>query len=288
MPELPEVEILKRSLNKTIKLKKIIKININNSNLRYNVQKDLEKLLKKKIIKKVSRVSKYLVFHFGLSEKKLLIHLGMSGTIHLVINKKKTNTNASFYNSLNLPTKHNHIIFFLNNNCKIIYNDPRRFGYVKMISSNFMKYSPLNKLGPDPFSLKFNFIYIKNYLRNKKKNIKNLLMDQRFVSGIGNIYANEILFSSRLHPNKSVSKLSDNNIENLIKNIKKILKKAIFFGGSSIRDFKKIDGKSGKFQTKFMVYDKKNKRCPRNKCDGILKRIIISNRSVFFCPLCQI
>ena len=113
-------------------------------------------------------------------------------------------------------------------------------------------------------------------------------MDQRFVSGIGNIYANEILFSCRLHPNKNIIKLSEKNIKDLINNTKKILKKAIFFGGSSIRDFKKIDGKTGNFQQKFMVYGKINKVCPRNNCDGVLKKIIIGNRSVFFCSLCQI
>ena len=288
MPELPEVEILKRSLNKSIKSKKIIKININNPNLRYKVQKNFKKILKKKVISKVSRVSKYLILHFSSNKKKLLIHLGMSGTIHLVIEKSKINTNASFYKLSNLPLKHNHIIFFLNNKIKLVYNDPRRFGYMKILDTNFMKYKPLNKLGPDPFSSKFNLIYFKKYIKNKKKKVKNLLMDQKFVSGLGNIYVNEVLFSCKINPSKSILNLSEKNIKDIIKKTKKILKKAILFGGSSIRDFKKIDGKSGNFQQKFMVYGKNNKNCPRNNCEGLLKKIFLSNRSVFFCPICQI
>ena len=193
MPELPEVEILKESLSKNIKLAKIRNIKINNINLRYKIPKSLNKILKGQVIKNISRISKYLILHFKFN-KKLLIHLGMSGTIHLIRNKNDLNTNASFCHSLNLPKKHNHIEISLNNGLQLIYNDPRRFGYLKLMSKNFMKESPLNKLGPDPFHSSFNFEYIKNYVKNKKRSIKNLLMDQTFVSGIGNIYANEILF----------------------------------------------------------------------------------------------
>ena len=162
-------------------------------------------------------------------KKKLLIHLGMSGTIYLIKENNITNTNTSFYHSSDLPKKHNHIEIQLNNTLKLIYNDPRRFGYFKLLTKNFINQSPLNKLGPEPFSSSFNLFYIKKFIKNKKKNIKNLLMDQKFVSGIGNIYANEILFYCQLNPLKSITKLNNKNILAIIKNTKKVLKKSNFF-----------------------------------------------------------
>ena len=286
MPELPEVEVLKLSLNKNIKLAKIKKIKVNNPNLRYQVPKNLNKLLMGQVIKHISRVSKYLIIHF-LLDQKLLIHLGMSGTIHLVKKKNIKNTNASFYNLLNLPIKHNHIIIFLNNNIKIIYNDPRRFGYFKLLNKNYINEKPLITLGPDPFDLKFNFLYIKKYIKKKKLSIKSLLIDQSFVGGIGNIYANEILFYCRLNPTKSVVKLSNKNIRDILINTKKVLKKAIFFGGSSIKDFKGTDGKRGTFQQNFKVYGKEHAKCPRRSCNEQIIKVIINNRSAFYCMKCQ-
>ena len=183
--------------------------------------------------------------------------------------------------------KHDHIIFFFKEKI-LVFNDIRKFGFIKILSAkDVFGCNHLANIGPEPLSREFNF----NYFKKKNSSsavIKNLLMDQKFVSGLGNIYTNEILFSCRLNPNKNISNLSKKNIKDIIKNTKKILKKAILFGGSSIKDFKKIDGKSGNFQQKFMVYGKINKNCPRNNCEGVLKKIIIGNRSVFFCSLCQI
>ena len=125
------------------------------------------------------------------------------------------------------------------------------------------------------------------FLKKKKTNIKNLLMDQKFVSGIGNIYANEILFYSRVSPLKKVNKINKKKILDIIKNTKKVLNKAIFFGGSSIKNFKKIDGKLGNFQQKFKVYGKQNEKCPIADCKETLKKITISNRASFFCQKCQ-
>jgi len=286
MPELPEVEILKRSLKKNIRFAKIEKVRINNRNLRYKVPGLLGGYLKNEKICDISRISKYLLLHLK-SKKKLLIHLGMSGTIHLLKNKNLVNTNASFYHSLHLPQKHNHIEIFLSNGLTLVYNDPRRFGYLKVMGNNFLNEKPLRTLGPDPFSSQFNNKYIKHYIKNKKKNIKNLIMDQNFVSGIGNIYANEILFYCHLSPIKKISDLNRKNIRILIINIRKVLKKAILFGGSSIKNFKKTDGKPGNFQQNFKVYGKSNAPCLRSGCSGYIKRISISNRSTFYCLKCQ-
>ncbi|SVE41382.1 uncharacterized protein METZ01_LOCUS494236, partial [marine metagenome] len=127
-----------------------------------------------------------------------------------------------------------------------------------------------------------------NFIYKKKINIKNLLMNQKFVSGIGNIYANEILYYCKLRPTKTVNQLSKKNILNIILQTRKVLNKAIILGGSSIRDFKKIDGVLGSFQKNFKVYGKSNAQCPRHSCDGYIQKILVSSRSAFYCPKCQI
>ena len=286
MPELPEVEVLKRSLQKKIRFRKIIRIKIYNRNLRYKVPYSINRNLTDHVVNNISRISKYLIFHLNFS-KNLLIHLGMSGSIHLIEKNNKTNTNASFYYSSYLPSKHNHIEIDFSSNIKMIYNDPRRFGYFKLLKKNYLLEKPIINLGPDPFSYKFDFVYFKNFIYKKKINIKNLLMNQKFVSGIGNIYVNEILYYCQLRPTKTVNRLSKKNILNIILQARKVLNKAIIFGGSSIRNFKKTDGIPGNFQQNFKVYGKNNTRCPRNDCSGHIQKILISGRSAFYCPKCQ-
>ena len=193
MPELPEVEIVKQSLSKKIERKKIKKIIIKNRNLRFKIPLKFEELLKNKIIKKVTRFSKYLILNFS-DQSFCLIHLGMSGTVHLI---KKSNTskftNTSFYNSPSLPKKHNHVEIHFEG-LRVIYNDPRRFGFFKFIENKKELEKRFSYLGPEPFFKNFNLEYLVSYFKNKKKDIKSFLLDQKFVSGIGNIYASEILF----------------------------------------------------------------------------------------------
>ena len=142
-------------------------------------------------------------------------------------------------------------------------------------------------MGPEPFSDKFNLNYIVNYFKKKNKDIKSFLLDQRFVSGIGNIYANEILFLCKLNPLKIVNKISDKEINKLAKYTKLVLNLAIKFGGSTIKDFKNIKGKSGLFQKEFKVYQRGNLNCLKYKCKGMIKKIVIANRASFFCNKCQ-
>ena len=286
MPELPEVEIVKQSLDQKIRQKKIKKVIIKNRNLRFKIPLKFEELLENKIIKKVTRFSKYLILNFSDSSF-CLIHLGMSGTIHL-IKKNDLNkfTNTSFYSSSNLPKKHNHVEIQFEG-LKIIYNDPRRFGFLKFIDNKQALIDRFDRLGPEPFFKIFNTKYLLNYFLGKKKDIKSFLLDQKFVSGIGNIYASEILFLSRINPKTYAMKLSKENCKKIIFFSKSVLNKAIEKGGSSIRDFKNISGQSGNFQKEFKVYQRENLNCLRNKCKGKIKKIFISNRSTFFCNTCQ-
>jgi len=286
MPELPEVEIVKRSLKNKVNYKKIKKIIITNRNLRFKIQKNFKKFLEGKSITNVSRFSKYIILTLD-NYNYCLIHLGMSGTLHLINNKKREKiTNLSFYHSKILPKKHNHVKIKFSN-FVIIYNDPRRFGFFKLLNNKKELKKYFQKSGPEAISSKFNFKYIKYKFINKKKNIKNFLLDQNFVSGIGNIYASEILFYCKINPLKIANKISDYEINKLIKYSKLVLNLAIKFGGSTIRDFKNTKGISGLFQNKFKVYDKENKSCVRKNCKGKIIKIFISNRSSFFCKSCQ-
>jgi len=286
MPELPEVEIVKQSLSKKIEHKKIKKIIITNRNLRFKIPLKFEELLKNKIIKKVTRFSKYLILNFS-DQSFCLIHLGMSGTVHLI---KKNNTskftNTSFYNSPSLPKKHNHVEIHFEG-LRVIYNDPRRFGFFKFIENKKELEKKFSHLGPEPFFKNFNLEYLVGYFTNKKKDIKSFLLDQKFVSGIGNIYASEILFLCKINPTTYASKLTKQNCKKIITYSKSILNRAIKKGGSSIRDFKNTMGKSGNFQKEFRVYQRENLSCLRSKCDGKIQKIFISNRSTFFCNTCQ-
>jgi formamidopyrimidine-DNA glycosylase len=286
MPELPEVEVVKQSLAKKIKQERIKKVIIKNRNLRFKIPLKFEELLKNKIIKKVTRFSKYLILNFS-DGSFCLIHLGMSGTIHL-IKKNDLNrfTNTSFYNSLTLPKTHNHVEIQFED-LKIIYNDPRRFGFFKYVANKKGLVDRFSHLGPEPFFKSFNLKYLLKYFLNKKKDIKSFLLDQKFVSGIGNIYASEILFYSKINPATFAMRLSKEDCKKIIFFSKSVLNKAIKKGGSSIRDFKNISGKIGNFQKKFKVYQRENLNCLRNKCSGKIKKISISNRSTFFCNTCQ-
>jgi formamidopyrimidine-DNA glycosylase len=287
MPELPEVEIVRQSLNKKIKQKKVEKVIIRNRNLRFKIPINFERFLKNHKIIKVERFSKYIIFCLS-NNSYCLLHLGMSGTIHLVYdNKKNSKTNTSFYSSQKLPKKHNHIEIKLDD-MKIVYNDPRRFGFFQPIKDFRSLRKRLNHLGPEPFQPKFNLKYICSYFKKKEKNIKSFLLDQKFVSGIGNIYANEILFLSQINPFRKAKLIKKKECKKIIFFSKKVLLNAIKKGGSSIRDFKNVSGVKGTFQENFKVYQKEGLKCKRFNCYGIIQKKIISNRSTFFCNICQI
>ena len=286
MPELPEVEIVKRSLFKMVNKRKIIGIKVNNKNLRYKIPNNFSKDIINKKILKITRRSKYLIFHFA--KKLLLVHLGMTGKFLVIRNKDKKIFKTSFYYDLNFISKHNHIYFKLSNNLLLVYNDVRRFGFFKLFDKEeFNKITFLKKLGVEPLSKLFNERYFKTHLKNKKKNIKNLLMDQTFVSGLGNIYVNEVLYLSKINPLKNCNLLKKNEVNSLIFNIKKILKFSISKGGASIKDFKSALGVSGDFQQFFYVYDQEGKNCSRKSCVGKIKKVLIANRSTFYCEKCQ-
>ena len=286
MPELPEVEVVKKSLERKLKNLTIKEVFINNNKLRYKINnKELSKIKGLKIIS-VRRRSKYLLINL---EKNITIlaHLGMTGKFFIFEKNKKYKT--SFYYSLKKnDSKHDHLTFFLSKGFKLIYNDVRKFGFIKLFESqNIYKCNHLKFLGPEPLNKDFNKNYISNYFLNKKTKAKNLLMNQKFIAGLGNIYCNEILFLCKISPNRIVKKINKQESEKIVKFTKKIIKKSISQGGSSIKDFASAEGESGNFQQEFNVYNRQKKKCKTKKCTGIIKKISISGRSSFFCPRCQ-
>ncbi len=286
MPELPEVEIVRKSLSKKITQKSVKKVIIRNRNLRFKIPASFKSYLENKKVIKVGRFSKYIIIQFREGDF-CLIHLGMSGTIHIIKNKNNSKlTNTSFYHSPFLPQKHNHVELLFDK-FRVIYNDPRRFGFFQLIKNQDDLKKKFQFLGPEPFSKSFNYIYVVNFLKEKNKNIKSFLLDQKFVSGIGNIYASEILFASKINPFKKAKHLNMSDCKKIIFYSKKILLKAIIKGGSTIRDFKDISGVEGGFQKEFKVYQQEGVICKRQGCNGVIKKKILSNRSTFFCVSCQ-
>ena len=288
MPELPEVEVVKRSLKRKIQNLVIKKVKIIDKNLRYKVNKDEIIKLNGSKIKNILRRSKFLIFEFNKGFV-MLVHLGMTGKFFF-IDKKNHKYKTSFYYKLNphKDSKHDRVIFHLQNQQKLIYNDVRKFGFIKIINNKLLKNNDhLKNLGPEPLAKNFNYDYFKKYIKKRKRNIKDILMDQKFVSGLGNIYVNEVLFESNIKPLRMTITLKNIEIKKIIKNTKKILKNSIKLGGSSIKNFSSDNGKKGNYQQHFKVYGRQGKKCSNVDCRSVIIRIVVSNRATFFCNGCQ-
>ena len=288
MPELPEVEVVKRSLNRKVQNLIIKKVKINDGRLRYRLDKNkIRKITGLKIIK-IERRSKFLFFFFN-NPIVMLVHFGMTGKF-FYINKRNIKYKTSFYYNINYSKekKYNRVVFSFNKKQKLIYNDVRKFGFIKLLDEKEYRHNfHIKHLGPEPLKKTFNYIYFKHYVKGRNRVIKDILMDQKFVSGIGNIYANEILFMSKINPSRNVQKLKEFELKKIVNYTKKILKKAIKFGGSSIKDFSSSNGKNGSFQQHFNVYGKKGEECSRVNCKYRIIKSSISNRATFFCSNCQ-
>ena len=272
MPELPEVETIRRSLEPIVVNHTLIGVEIRENRLRIPVNTvQFGHLLGRTIIT-LQRRAKYLVWHFD-NQASLVIHLGMSG--RLGINK-----------SGQLADKHIHIIFFLDNGVELFYRDPRRFGLVQAIAPDELDgYSRFRHLGPEPFDTEFDLDYLQQKLKSSKKPIKNWLMDATMVVGIGNIYANEILFKSGIHPLRLGKTIRKREQERLFSGIRSILSAAMEKGGTTLNDFSNANGEPGFFQYDVSVYQREGQACPT--CGSKIKKIVLGGRSTFYCPRCQ-
>ena len=282
MPELPEVETVKRGLEEFIINENINKVYISNFSLRFPWPKNfISKIINSKIIS-IRRRAKYILIKLS-NNYTIISHLGMSGSYRVVnLNKSKDYK----------PIKHDHLIIDLDH-YKIVYNDPRRFGYIDLTNEDPDKHKFLSFLGPEPLSNSFNADNLAKKLLNKEKAIKNALLDQNIISGLGNIYVCEALFRARINPKSNCSKFvgvsgkPKKPLITLVSKINQIIKEAINVGGSTLKDFSNISGKMGYFQSSFNVYGREKEKCSLTDCEGIIRRYNQSGRSTFFCPKCQ-
>lgn len=268
MPELPEVETTRRGIHPYVENKQIHAVIIRERRLRWPVSDELATIAMAPV-HKLERRAKYLILH--LPKGFIIIHLGMSGSLRVV--------------DLAAPIgKHDHIDFKMDNGKIIRYNDPRRFGSV-LWTDDWQSHPLFSKLGPEPLEDTFDTEYLHNLAKGRKTNIKQFIMDNKNVVGVGNIYANEALFLSGIHPKRPANKISKKRIERLVDNIKKTLATAISQGGTTLRDFVGGDGKPGYFQQQLNVYGRSGQPCPQ--CKTTLKEVKLGQRSTVYCAKCQ-
>jgi formamidopyrimidine-DNA glycosylase len=292
MPELPEVETVRRGLEPAMEGARFVKVEARRSDLRWPLPKDFAARLQGKTVTGLGRRGKYLFADLS-SGDVLLMHLGMSGSFR-VFHDGAGGAITGEHRARAEPMAHDHIVFRMSNGALITFNDPRRFGSMKIVPRQRLDEDPLIRaLGPEPLGNAFDAAMLARTCKGKKTSLKAALSDQRIVAGLGNIYVCEALYRARLSPKRRASTIAtrsgaaNERAERLVAGIKTVLTEAIKAGGSSLRDHKRTDGELGLFQHNFAVYDRAGEPCPTPGCGGIVKRIVQNGRSTFFCPACQ-
>jgi formamidopyrimidine-DNA glycosylase len=290
MPELPEVDTVRMGLAPAMEGQRFAKVEVRRCDLRWPLPKDFAERLKGQTVKGLGRRAKYLLVDLS-SDDVLLMHLGMSGSMRLRRNGEQVLGDPRYF-EIAKDEKHDHVIFHMSNGATITFNDPRRFGSMKIVPRAKLDKEPLLRgLGPEPLGNEFDAAMLAKACAGKKTSLKAALSDQRVVAGLGNIYVCEALFRARLSPKRQASTIADRNgkpnerAHALVDAIKATLHDAIKAGGSSLRDHRRADGSLGDFQHNFKVYDREGEPCPG--CKGKIKRIVQTGRSTFYCPSCQ-
>jgi len=287
MPELPEVETVRRGLAPAMEGASIKKVEVRDRRLRWPIVKDFEKRITGTTVEGLGRRAKYLLADLS-SGDVLIMHLGMSGSFCVGKDAKP----GVYYHERSKSTAHDHVVFHMSNGESVTFNDPRRFGSMKLVARAKLEQEPLlRNLGPEPLGNEFDAAMLATACAGKKTSLKAALSDQRVVAGLGNIYVCEALFRARLSPKRQASTIADRSgkpnarAQALVDAIKAVLNDAIKAGGSSLRDHRRADGSLGDFQHNFQVYDREGQPCPG--CKGKVKRIVQNGRSTFYCPACQ-
>lgn len=284
MPELPEVETVKRGLAPHFTGAKISQVEQRRADLRFPFPDKFVSRLEGMTVERLERRAKYLMARLSSGEL-LVMHLGMSG---------KFTVNGQENRDEGTNPRHDHVVFHLSNGDVVHYNDPRRFGYMDLVDAAAMEvHKYFENLGPEPLGNEFNEDYLRNLASSRKTPLKSFLLDQRVVAGLGNIYVLEALHMAGLSPLQKTKVLSAKRgarkdaASLLTRSIREVLQRAIDAGGSSLKDYAHADGSLGYFQHSFQVYGREGEQCLRPKCNGFIKRIVQSGRSSFYCPECQ-
>jgi formamidopyrimidine-DNA glycosylase len=297
MPELPEVETVRRGLQPAMEGARILRLEVRRKDLRFPFQPGFAARLQGRTITSLGRRAKYLLADLD-SGDVLLMHLGMSGSFRVVSDagsgQPDEATPGAFHHPRSDERAHDHVVFHMSSGASVIYNDPRRFGFMKIFARSEIEREPfLKDIGPEPLGNAFDAAMLATATAGKKTSLKAALLDQRVVAGLGNIYVCEALFRSHLSPRRLAATLATRKGEptdraaRLVDAIHDVLNLAIKAGGSSLRDHRQTDGELGYFQHSFQVYDREGEPCKTDGCEGVVKRFVQNGRSTFWCPKCQ-
>lgn len=282
MPELPEVETIRRGLSPAMEGGVILRADVNRPDLRWPFPPGMAERLAGQKVLGLRRRSKYILADLG-SGQTLLIHLGMSGRLLL-----SGNSLGQFVHEHPAPQKHDHVVLYMDNGARITFNDPRRFGAMDLIATEAAdRHKLLRVLGPEPLGDDFHESHLIDALNGKRAPVKTALLDQRIVAGLGNIYVCESLFRARISPRRRAGRIAKPHVAALVPIVRDVLSEAIEAGGSSLRDFRQADGELGYFQHRFDVYGREGEPCRSQGCRAPIARIVQSGRSSFYCGSCQ-
>ncbi|MEM6609212.1 MAG: bifunctional DNA-formamidopyrimidine glycosylase/DNA-(apurinic or apyrimidinic site) lyase [Pseudomonadota bacterium] len=282
MPELPEVETVRRGLVPAMEGFEITAADVRRPDLRWPLPVRLKARVTGAAVLALRRRSKYLLAELSTGET-LIWHLGMSGRVLI-----SGDLTGSFHHDHPALEKHDHVVFDMSSGARVTFNDARRFGAMDLTpTSDLQAHKWLCNLGPEPLGNSFSTHYLVRALSGKRTPIKAALLDQRVIAGLGNIYVSEALYRAQISPKRHAGRVAPARIARLVPAIKDVLEEAIAAGGSSLRDHRQATGELGYFQHAFRVYDRADAPCPTIACAGKIKRIVQSGRSSFYCPQCQ-
>jgi formamidopyrimidine-DNA glycosylase len=286
MPELPEVETVRGGLAPVLEGRRLARVEARRPNLRFPLPPDFVQLLTGARVERLERRAKYLLARLD-REDALVMHLGMSGRFEIARPEGQERP-GHFHYAPDPDPKHAHIVFETDAGARVTYYDPRRFGYMALINAATLDLHPwFSGLGPEPLSEAFDAQHLVQAFRGRKQGPKTLLLDQRVVAGLGNIYVCEALNRARISPFRPAGRIAARRLPALVESIKAVLNEAIAAGGSSLRDFARADGALGYFQHRFRTYDREGQPCRNSNCPGVIHRRAQAGRSTFYCPRCQ-
>jgi formamidopyrimidine-DNA glycosylase len=290
MPELPEVETVRKGLAPVLEHRRITRAQTRRGDLRVPFPPHFAERLSGRAVRRLSRRAKYLLADLDSGET-LIMHLGMSGRFSVYAKDRALRLGNYVYEPAEPEARrgaHDHVIIETDAPAEIVFTDHRRFGLMLLVDTALLAAHPLfDGLGPEPLSRTFTTKFLQDELRRRRAPIKAALLDQRTVAGLGNIYVCEALFHAGISPKRMASEIRGERAATLVRAIRSVLRSAIKAGGSSLRDYARTDGALGEFQHRFVVYDRENAPCARAGCGGRVRRIVQSGRSTFYCPKCQ-
>jgi formamidopyrimidine-DNA glycosylase len=286
MPELPEVETVRGGLAPVLEGHRLTRVETHRPDLRFPLPENFVQQLTGATIVRLERRAKYLLAALD-REDTLVMHLGMSGRFEIA-RPDGAERPGAFHYAPDPDPKHAHVVFETEAGARVTYYDPRRFGYMALVNTATLDLHPwFAGLGPEPLSPQFDAARLKAAFAGRKQGPKTLLLDQRIVAGLGNIYVCEALHRARITPFRPAGRISGPRVQRLVEAIRAVLAEAITAGGSSLRDYAQADGALGYFQHRFRVYDREGRPCPNTGCRGVIARRVQAGRSTFHCPVCQ-